>query len=178
MYSGVVASVRSLDNFLGSASSAAAARGARGNPAARLAPASRQVLEATLRGLNASTFVLCRASGNAAAGFAVDLTCDARPNTLLYPHGAVIRRATISLQGGDEALRGQLQDLIGDAVLDLTRRGVPLENVLNGGLDTASLYSLLTRLAARGGSSAVVGVMSRGDVKPSSQVDLYADIVQ
>ena len=177
VYGGVVASVRSLDGFLQAASTAASSRGARGNPAVKLAPASRQALETTLRGLNASTFVLCRASGNAASGFAVDLSCDARPNTLIYSHGSVIRRATISLQGNDEALRGQLQDLIGDAVLDLTRRGVPLENVLNGGLNTANLYSLLTRLAARGGSSAVVGVMPRGDVKPSSQVDLYADIV-
>ena len=178
VYSGVVASVRSLGGFLDAASTAASARGARGNPAATLAPASRQALETTLRGLNSSTFVLCRAVGNAAAGFSVDLSCDARPNTLLYPHGSVIRRATINLQGSDEALRGQVQDLIGDAVLDLTRRGVPLENVLNGGLNTASLYSLLARLAARGGNTAVVGVMSRDDVKPSSQVDLYADIVQ
>lgn len=178
VYGGVVASVRSLDSFLESASTAATARGARGTPAARLAPVSRQVLEATLRGLNASTFVLCRASGNAAAGFAVDLSCDARPNVLLYTHGSVIRQATINLKGSDEALRGQLQDLIGDAVLDLTRRGVPVENVLNGGLNTASLYSLLTRLAERGGNTAVVGVMPRSDVKPSSQVDLYADIVQ
>ena len=177
VYGGVVASVRSLDGFLQAASTAAASRGARGNPAVRLAPASRQALETTLRGLNASTFVLCRAGGNAASGFAVDLSCDARPNTLIYPHGSVIRRATISLQGSDEALRGQLQDLIGDAVLDLTRRGVPLENVLNGGLNTTNLNSLLTRLAARGGGSAVVGVMPRGDVKPGSQVDLYADIV-
>ncbi len=177
VYGGVVASVRSLDGFLQAASTAALTRGARGAPSVRLAPASRQALETTLRGLNASTFVLCRASGNAAAGFAVDLSCDARPNTLIYPHGSVIRKATVTLQGNDELLRGQLQDLVGDAVLDLTRRGVPLEYVLNGGLNTASLYGLLTRLAARGGSSAVVGVMPRGDVKPGSQVDLYADIV-
>jgi uncharacterized protein (DUF3084 family) len=177
VYSGVVASVRSLGSFLDAASTAAAARGARGNPAATLAPASRQALETTLRGLNSSTFVLCRAVGNAAAGFSVDLSCDARPNTLLYAHGSVIRRATVSLQGGDEALRGQVQDLIGDAVLDLTRRGVPLENVLNGGVNTASLYGLLARLAAKGGNTAVIGVMSRDDVKPGSQVDLYADIV-
>ncbi len=177
VYGGVVASVRSLDGFLQAASTAALTRGARGTPSVRLAPASRQALETTLRGLNASTFVLCRASGNAAAGFAVDLSCDARLNTLIYPHGSVIRKATVTLQGNDELLRGQLQDLVGDAVLDLTRRGVPLEYVLNGGLNTASLYGLLTRLAARGGSSAVVGVMPRGDVKPGSQVDLYADIV-
>ena len=177
VYGGVVASVRSLDGFLQAASTAALTRGARGAPSVRLAPTSRQALETTLRGLNASTFVLCRASGNAAAGFAVDLSCDARPNTLIYPHGSVIRKATVTLQGNDELLRGQLQDLVGDAVLDLTRRGVPLEYVLNGGLNTASLYSLLTRLAARGGGSAVVGVMPRGDVKPGSQVDLYADIV-
>jgi predicted nucleic acid-binding Zn-ribbon protein len=178
VYAGVVPSVRSLDSFLQQAGAAAVARGAKGTPAVKLAPASRQALEATLRGLNASTYVLCRASTNAAAGFAVELSCDAKPNTLLYAHGSVIRKATISLQGSEEALRGQLQELIGDAVLDLTRRGVPLENVLDGGLNTASLYSLLTRLAARGGSNAVVGVMPRGDVKPSSQVDLYADIVQ
>ena len=177
VYGGVVASVRSLDGFLQAASTAAALRGARGTPSVRLAQTSRQALETTLRGLNASTFVLCRASGNAAAGFTVDLSCDARPNTLIYSHGSVIRKATVTLQGDDELLRGQLQDLVGDAVLDLTRRGVPLEYVLNGGLNTASLYSLLTRLAARGGGSAVVGVMPRGDVKPGSQVDLYADIV-
>jgi uncharacterized protein (DUF3084 family) len=178
VHSGVVPSVRNLDTFLQLANSAALARGARGNPAVKLAPASRQVLETTLRGLNASTFVLCRANGNTAAGFAVDLSCDARPNTLLYSHNSVIRQATINLKGTDEVLRGQLQDLFGDAVLDLTSRGVPLENVLNGGLNSASLYRLLTRLAAKGGGSAVVGVMPRGDVKPSSQVDLYADIVQ
>ena len=178
VYQGVVPSVRNLDAFLQAASTAAAARGARGTPAVRLAPSSRQVLETTLRGLNASTYVLCRASGNVAAGFAVDLSCDAKANTLIYEHGSIIRKASINLQGGEEALRGQLQDLIGDAVVDLIRRGVPPENVLNGGLNSASLYSILSRLAAKGGSSAVVGVMSRQDVKPSSQVDLYADIVQ
>ena len=178
VYEAVVPSVRNLDAYLQAAGVAAAARGARGNPAVRLAPSSRQALETTLRGLNASTYVLCRASGNVAAGFAVDLSCDAKANTLIYQRGSVIRKASINLQGGDEALRGQLQELIGDAVVDLIRRGVPPENVLNGGLNSASLYNIVSRLAAKGGSSAVVGVMSRQDVKPSSQVDLYADIVQ
>ncbi|ULH16597.1 hypothetical protein MF271_08495 [Deinococcus sp. KNUC1210] len=144
-----------------------------------LAPASRSSLEATLRGLNTSTFVLCRAASNAAAGFQVDLACDARENALLYPRGSVIRQTTVSLQIGEENLRSQVQDLVQDAFVDLTHRGVPPEYVLNGnsGLNTDALYALLTKLAARGGNSAVIAVMPRSDVKPGSRVDLYADVL-
>ncbi|MFC4453374.1 DUF3084 domain-containing protein [Deinococcus sonorensis] len=178
VYGAVVPTVRNLDTFLQQADAAAQSKGIRSSPAVRLSVPARQALETTLRTLNASTYVLCRSQGNAAATSAVDLSCAAQPNTVLYPHGSVIRQVRVSLQISNEALRSQLQDLMSAAILDLTRRGVPLEYVLNNSLDTSDLLSVLNRLAARGGSSAVIGVMPKADVRPGSRVDLYADLVQ
>ncbi|RXJ11435.1 DUF3084 domain-containing protein, partial [Deinococcus metallilatus] len=173
VYAGVVPSVRNLDGFLQDASAAASSRGAKGDPAARLSAPARAVLETKLRGLNASTFVQCRAASNTAVGFPVDLTCDARPNSVLYRGGQPIRRATVTLGGDTRALQAQIQNLVQDAVVDLTTSGVPSEYITNQGLDVNEFVDLLTRLSSRSGSSATVAIAARDDVRPGGRVDLY-----
>ncbi|WP_155299102.1 DUF3084 domain-containing protein [Deinococcus kurensis] len=169
VYAAVVPGVRNLDQFLSDAARSAAARGAKGSPAARLNPVARGALETKLRGLNASSFVQCRAAQNAAVGFAVDLTCDARPNVMLYRADQVIRRGTVTL-GDLRRVQDQIGELVQDATLDLTSRGVPSEYVQ--GLDVGELVPLITRLNGRTGV-AVVGIAARADVRPGSRVDLY-----
>lgn len=171
VYAAVVPGVRNLDQFLTDAARSAATRGAKGSPAARLNPAARSALETKLRGLNASSFVQCRAAQNAAVGFPVDLICDARPNVVLYRAGQVIRRSTVNL-GDLRRLQDQIGELVQDATLDLTSRGVPSEYVQ--GLDVGELVPLITRLNDRSGTVAVVGIAARTDVRPGSRVDLYA----
>jgi len=176
VYAGVVPSVRSLDTFLKVAGGTAAARGARpgaDSPAARLGPSARASLETKLRGLNTSAFVICRAAQNSVAGLPVELTCDARANTLLYRAGQPIRQATINLQN-QSVLQSQITELMQDTVLELTLRGVPGEYIANPGLDVGDLLTLLTGLRDKGGSTAVISIAAREDVRPSTRVDLYA----
>lgn len=172
VYAGVVPSVRNLDSFLENAAAAASSRGAKGNPAARLSSSARAALETKLRGLNTSTFVQCRAASNTAVGFPVDLSCDARPNLILYRGGQPIRRATVTL-GDTRSLQSQIQNLVQDAVVDLTTRGVPSEYITNQGLDVNEFVDLLTQLSSRSGPNAVVGIAARDDVRPGGRVDLY-----
>lgn len=170
VYAAVVPGVRNLDQFLLDAARSAATRGAKGSPAARLTPAARGALETKLRGLNVSAFVQCRAAQNAAVGFPVDLTCDARANAVLYRAGQVIRRSTVTL-GDLRRMQDQIGELVQDVTLDLTTRGVPSEYVQ--GLDVGELVPLITRLNDRPGTAAVVGIAARTDVRPGSRVDLY-----
>ncbi|MDL2343919.1 DUF3084 domain-containing protein, partial [Deinococcus sp. MIMF12] len=172
VYAGVVPGVRNLDAFLQSAAVAAAGRGARGTPPARLNAAARERLEISLRGLNASAFVQCRAANNTAVGFPVDLTCAARPNSVLYRGGQTIRRATVTL-GDSRTVQNQIQDLVQDTVIHLTTRGVPAEYITDGGLGVNEFVDLLTRLSSRSGSSAAVAIAAREDVRPGGRVDLY-----
>jgi hypothetical protein len=176
VYAAVVPGVRNLDGFLKDAAGAAQMRGSRGtasSPSARLSGSARTALETKLRGLNASTFVQCRAAQNAAVGFPVDLSCDARPNTVLYRGGEIIRRANVTLGDDPRVIQDQINDLVRDAVTDITTRGVPSEYILNKGLDVSELVTLLERLGRRTGTAAVVGVAAREDVRPSMRVDLY-----
>ncbi|CAM3769150.1 DUF3084 domain-containing protein [Deinococcus frigens] len=176
VYAAVVPGVRNLDGFLKDAAGAAQARGAKATasaPSARLGGNARTALETKLRGLNVSTFVQCRAAQNAAVGFPVDLSCDARPNTVLYRGGEVIRRGSITLSSDPRAMQDQINDLVRDAVTDITTRGVPSEFILNKGLAVSELVTLLDRLGKRTGSTAVVGLAARDDVRPSMRVDLY-----
>ncbi|GHF49683.1 chromosome segregation ATPase [Deinococcus metalli] len=173
VYAAVVPSVRNLDGFLKDADRAAQTRGAKGSPAVRLASGSRAALETTLRGLNTSTFVQCRAAQNAALGFPVDLSCDARPNTVLFHRGDIIRRISVNLKAEPRVIQDQISELVKDTVVDITTRGVPDEYILNQGLDVNEFIALLTRLNARSDATAVVGMAARDDVKPSTRVDLY-----
>ncbi len=173
VYAGVVASVRNVPDFLKAVSAAAQKQGARGTPAARLSPDARALLENKLRGLNTNTFVQCRASVNVANGFPVDLSCDARPQTVLFRRGQVIRQTRIDLQLGTDNLSAQLTDLIRDTVFDLTAKGVPLEYITDLGLSDSERLDILGRLGAQSGASAVVGLAPRDDVRPGTQVDLY-----
>ncbi|GGR94776.1 DUF3084 domain-containing protein [Deinococcus sedimenti] len=171
VYAAVVPGVRNLDQFLQDAARNATTRGAKGSPAARLTPAARSALETKLRGLNASSFVQCRAAQNAAVGFPVDLSCDARSNAVLYRAGQVIRRVTVN-PGDLRRLQDQIGELVQDTTLDLTSRGVPSEYVQ--GLDVGELVPLITRLNDRASAGvAVVGLAARADVRPGSRVDLY-----
>lgn len=171
VYAAVVPSVRNLDAFLADAARSAQARGAKGAPSVRLSAGARSLLETKLRGLNVSTFVQCRAAQNAAVGFPVDLSCDARPNAVLYRGDQIIRRATLNLNVTPGALQEQVNDLVKDTVLDITARGVPSEYVQ--GLDVTELVTLLSRLGARSGAVATVGIAARQDVRPGTRVDLY-----
>jgi septal ring factor EnvC (AmiA/AmiB activator) len=171
VYAAVVPSVRNLDAFLADAARSAQARGAKGTPSVRLNAGARSLLETKLRGLNVSTFVQCRAAQNAAVGFPVDLSCDARPNAVLYRGDQIIRRATLNLNVTPGALQEQVNDLVKDTVLDITTRGVPSEYVQ--GLDVTELVTLLSRLGARSGAVATVGIAARQDVRPGTRVDLY-----
>lgn len=173
VYAAVVPSVRNLDKFLQDAATAAQSRGAKGSPSARLSTSARNALETKLRGLNATTFVQCRAAQNAAVGFPVDLTCEARPNSVLYRGNEVIRRVNVNLKNDSRAIQEQISDLIKDTIVDITGRGVPDEYILNQGLDVTEFVNLLSRLNASTGTSAVVGIAARDDVKPSTRVDLY-----
>lgn len=176
MYAAVVPSVRNLDAFLSAAGRAAQARGARGTPAARLAPTARADLETKLRGLNASTFLQCRATQNSAVGFPVDLTCDARRNDTLYRAGDTIRRVTVNPRADSRTLQQQISDLAQDAVLELTTRGVPGEYIAGQGLDVNEFVSVLTRLSALNTNTATVSIAARQDVKPGTAVTLYARV--
>lgn len=176
VYAAVVPGVRNLDQFLRDAAASAQTRGARGvggAPSVRLSGGARTLLETKLRGLNVSTFVQCRAAQNAAVGFPVDLSCDARPNTVLYRGGEIIRRVNVTLSSDPRVLQDQISELVKDAVTDITTRGVPSEYILNKGLDVAELVTLIDRLGKRSGGTAVVGVAAREDVRPSMRVDLY-----
>lgn len=174
VYAAVVPSVRNLDKFLIDAAGAAQAKGSRGTPAARLNADARAFLETKLRGLNAATFVQCRAAQNSAVGFPVDLSCDARANNVLYKGNQVIRRINVNLKSDPRVIQEQISELVKDTVTDITARGVPDEYIMNQGLDVTEFVNLLATLNARTGSSAVVGLAARQDVKPSSRVDLYA----
>ena len=173
VYAAVVPSVRNLDSFLRDAERAAQNRGARGTPSVRLAAGARSALETKLRGLNASTFVQCRAAQNAALGFPVDLSCDARANNVLFRPGEVIRRVSINLKAEPRVIQEQINELVKDTVVDITTRGVPGEYIANQGLDVTEFIDLLARLNARTDATAVVGIAARDDVKPSTRVELY-----
>ncbi|WP_309569586.1 DUF3084 domain-containing protein [Deinococcus sp.] len=173
VYAAVVPSVRNLDTFLQDAGKVAQNRGARGTPAARLASSARAALETKLRGLNASTFVQCRAAQNTALGFAVDLSCDAKANSVLFHQGDIIRRISVNLKADPRVIQDQISELVKDTVVDITTRGVPGEYIMNQGLDVKEFIDLLSRLSARSDATAVVGMAPRDDVKPSTRVDLY-----
>lgn len=176
VYAALVPSVRNLNTFLDFADQAARAHGARGNDqggAARLNTTSRTSLETKLRGLNTSSFVLCRATQNSAVGFPVDLTCDARANNVLFRAGQAIRSAPVTIDG--KTTQAQITEIVQDAVLELTARGVPSDYINNQGLDVAQFADLLSKLSNRSGK-VVVSVAARDDVKPASRVDLYAQV--
>ncbi|AZI41827.1 DUF3084 domain-containing protein [Deinococcus psychrotolerans] len=173
VYAGVVASVRNVPDFLKAAATAAQKQGARGMPAARLSPDARAQLDTKLRGLNTNTFVQCRAAVNVATGFPVDLNCDAKPQTVLFRRGQVIRQVSINLQRGTDNLSSQLTDLIRDTVFDLTSKGVPLEYINDLGLSDSERLDVLGKLGAQSGASAVVGLAARDDIRPGVPVDLY-----
>lgn len=173
--SSVVASVLNLPDALRQAEVSAQARGARGNPAAYLPAALEDRLQGKLRALNTTALVTCRAASNTAAGYPVELSCDAVPNALLYRRGDVIRSAQITLAGNPEQLRVQLLDLQSAVLRDLSSRGVPPERVAEGGLTTAELLDLLSQLRGRpAGSAATVSIAAGSDLRPGSPVDLYA----
>lgn len=176
VYAALVPSVRNLNTFLDFADQAARAHGARGNDqggAVRLNTTSRTSLETKLRGLNTSSFVLCRATQNSAVGFPVDLTCDARANNVLFRAGQAIRSAPVTIDG--KTTQAQITEIVQDAVLELTARGVPSDYINNQGLDVAQFADLLSKLSNRSGK-VVVSVAARDDVKPASRVDLYAQV--
>ncbi|WP_161882741.1 DUF3084 domain-containing protein [Deinococcus alpinitundrae] len=173
VYAGVVASVRSVPDFLKAVAAAAQKQGARGSPPARLSPDARAQLDTKLRGLNTSTFVQCRAAVNVASGFPVDLSCEARPQTVLFKRGQIIRQASIDLQHGTDNLSAQLTDLIRDTVFDLTSRGVPLEYISDLGLSDSERLDVLGKLGAQNGAAAMVGLASRDDIRPGVPVNLY-----
>ncbi|THF84861.1 DUF3084 domain-containing protein [Deinococcus sp. KSM4-11] len=173
VYAAVVPSVRNLDGFLKDADKVAQNRGAKGTPAVRLASSARAALETKLRGLNASTFVQCRAAQNTALGFPVDLSCDAKANSVLFHGGDIIRRVSVNLKADPRVIQDQINELVKDTVVDITTRGVPGEYIMNQGLDVTEFIQLLTRLNARNDTTAVVGMAARDDVKPSTRVDLY-----
>lgn len=173
VYAGVVPGVRNVPDFLSAAAAAAQKQGARGSPAARLSPDARAQLDTKLRGLNTNTFVQCRAAVNVAGGFPVDLNCDARPQTVLFRRGQIIRQATIDLQRGTDNLSAQLTDLIRDTVFALTARGVPLEYISDLGLSDSERLDVLGKLGAQSGATAVVGLAARDDIRPGVPVDLY-----
>lgn len=176
VYAALVPSVRNLNTFLDFADQAARAHGARGNDqggAVRLNITSRTSLETKLRGLNTSSFVLCRATQNSAVGFPVDLTCDARANNVLFRAGQAIRSAPVTIDG--KTTQAQITEIVQDAVLELTARGVPSDYINNQGLDVAQFADLLSKLSNRSGK-VVVSVAARDDVKPASRVDLYAQV--
>lgn len=176
--SSVVASVYSLPNALNEAEKQALRQGARGNPAAVLPPDALRALQATLRGLNTTTLVVCRAGTNTAAGYPVELNCNATPNALLYRRNQAIRSSQISLQGSPDQLREKLLDLVSDVIVDLNRRGVPAENINENGLSDAEMIDAFNQLRARqsgatAGASATVTIASRADVRPGTRIDLY-----
>ena len=173
VYAGVVASVRNLPDFLKAVSAAAQKQGAGGTPAAQLPASALTALETKLRGLNTNTFVQCRAAVNVALGFPVDLSCDARPQSLLFRRGQIISQASINLQSGTEALSSQLTSLIRDAVFELTSRGVPPEYINDLGLSDTDRLDILGKLGAQSGSSATVALAARDDVRLGNRVDLY-----
>lgn len=176
VYAGLVPSVRNLDTFLGFAEQAAKAHGSRGNDqggAVRLNISSRTTLETKLRGLNTSSFVQCRATQNSAVGFPVDLTCDARANTVLFRAGQAIRSGNVNVDG--KTTQAQITEIVQDAVLELTARGVPSDYINNQGLDVSQFASLLSQLSSRSGT-VKVSIAARDDVKPASRVDLYATV--
>ena len=176
VYAALVPSVRNLNTFLDFAEQAAKAHGSRGNDqggAVRLNNASRSALETKLRGLNTSSFVLCRATQNSAVGFPVDLTCDARANNILYRAGQAIRSGPVTIDG--KTTQAQITEIVQDAVLELTARGVPSDYINNQGLDVAQFANLLAQLSNRSGK-VVVSIAARDDVKPASRVDLYAQV--
>jgi len=173
VYAGVVASVRSVPDFLRAVAAAAQKQGAKGSPPARLSPDARAQLDTKLRGLNTNTFVQCRAAVNVASGFPVDLSCDARPQTVVFRRGQIIRQTTIDLRRGTDYLSVQLTDLIRDTVFDLTSRGVPLEYISDLGLSDSERLDMLGKLGAQNGAAAVVGLAARDDIRPGVPVDLY-----
>lgn len=179
VYAGVVPSVRNVPDFLQAAAAAAQRQGARGSPAARLSSDARAALDNKLRGLNTNTFVQCRAAVNVATGSPVDLTCDARPQSVLFRSGQVIHQSSVNLQRGTDALSSQITDLVRDTVLDLTSRGIPLDYINDLGLSDKERLDLLDRLdnlskpGAQGGVNVIVGLAARKDVRPGTRVDLY-----
>ena len=178
VWAGVVASVYSLPDALQQADLNARAHGAGGRPAAALPAALQQQLQAKLRGLNTTALVSCRAASNTAAGYPVELSCDAVANTLLYRRGDVIRSAQVDLGGSPDQLRVQLLDLESAVLQDLSSRGVPPERVVGGGLTASELLDLLSQLRGRqpGATSATVSIAANADVRPGSRVDLYATV--
>ena len=178
VYAGVVPSVRSVPDFLKAVTAAAQQQGARGTPPAQLTPQALVALEAKLRGFNTSTFVLCRAAINVAQGFPVDLTCDARPQAVLFKRGEVIRQTRINLQLGTDGLSNQLTKLTRDAVFALTSRGVPPEYINDLGLSDRDRLDLLGKLGAQSGDSALVSLAAREDVRLGSRVDLYSVVAE
>lgn len=166
----VVASVYNLPEALSGAQAKAAARGASGRPAATLSPAAMTRLQTKVRAMNYSAVVVFRSATNAVQGFPVELTAEAFPNRPLYRRDEVIRSGSLRL-GSQDAMRGQLLELVTNTLLDLQERGVSPENILNGGLSPLETASFLGGL--KGSGNLRVGVASRAEVRPGNDVDLY-----
>ncbi len=171
----VVASVLNVPDAVAGARAKALLRGAKGNPPADISQVDLEKLRADVRALNSSALVVFRSKTNAVQGFPVTLMAEAFPNKLLYRRDEVIRAGRIA-GGGFDQMREQLLGLVTDAVIDLQRRGVPPENIQNGGLSQAETLSFLNAL--QGKSGVQIGVASKTDVRPGNAVDLYPVLVK
>lgn len=172
----LVPSVRNLPFFLQQAADEAQLRGAKGadqNPAARINPANAARLEKELRQLNTTMFILCRATRNSSAGFPVDMSCEARPNVLLYPKGAIIRKTRMRYSTNTQMIEALINELEQEAVLELTTRGVPLSFIIDQGLDQSEKFEILKQLNQHAHRSVEVSIATRQEIKPNTRVDLY-----
>lgn len=176
VHAGVVPSVRNLDAFFKNASRSAANRGAKrmkGILAITIAEGARKSLETKLRGLNASSFVYCRAAQNTAIGFSVDLTCDAKPNKIIYGKNSIIRQAVLNNKATDQELQSQIGELVSLAIMDLIGKGILLEKIDDQGIDPNEMAKLLKDLSNSNKNKVLVAISTRKDIRPSTTIDLY-----
>jgi uncharacterized protein (DUF3084 family) len=178
-------SMAALETVLGAAADRAYTHGARGNQG-RPQPASLPAaqLPKLLAALNAGSgpqLLTLRSATNQVSGYPVLLKAEVRPNARLFQAAQPIVSRLIAIGPGTsvdvQAVRSQLLDLISNALNLLRQRGVPPENVLQGGIGSTATLEFVNRLRSLHGN-VMVAIASHNSVRPGGPISLYPEILR
>lgn len=176
VYQQVIASTKDMDRALRQASQLSLAK----NVTLSIGNSEKERLLATMREMGEGLLLL-RAASNTVSGYNMALLGEVKLNAQIYNAGQPIQSKLISLgteaAKTNDALRGQIEQLLKTTVNTLASQGVPAENIVAGGLSSDDIFELVGRLKALKGP-VLIGLASRKAVRPSSQIELYPVILR
>ena len=138
--------------------------------------------ESSVGAFSAGSFVQCRADANVPEGFEVGLSCDARPNQVLYTAGTTVAAGTVTLSGDASDLQVQVERIAAQARDQLLSRGLTDSTLIGSSLSVSEMVELLAELVtlSETGPQARVTVQlkARSDIRLDSPVSLQAEVVR